>query len=311
MRILLLGGDGFLGRHAATALRALPAAELATAGRRPDHDLRLDLTSSQVEPLAADLARLAPAVVVNCAGAVAGSARHQSEVNARGPAVLAEALELACPTARLIHLGSGGEYGPGRDGGSLAETDQPSPTGIYGVTKLAGTLAVAESALDAVVLRIFNPVGPGSPAASLPGRLAAELAANPGGVVTVGDLSAYRDFVDARDVAAAVVAAALAATPLPRILNIAGGRARPVRAIAEGLVAAAGFTGRIEESGAGSARSAGVSWHQADIGAAERALGWRPRIALEQSLRDLWSDAQDQAPVPDPGGADPLVAGSR
>ncbi|GAB2687751.1 NAD-dependent epimerase/dehydratase family protein [Kitasatospora kifunensis] len=311
MRILLLGADGFLGRHIATALRALPAAELATAGRRPDHDLRLDLTTSQVKSLAADLARLSPALVVNCAGAVAGSARHQSEVNARGPAVLAEAVELACPTTRLIHLGSGGEYGPGQDGGSLTEQDQPRPTGIYGVTKLAGTLAVTESKLDAVVLRVFNPVGPGSPAASLPGRLAAELAANPGGVVTVGDLSAYRDFVDARDVADAVVAAALTTAPLPRILNIAGGRARPVRAIAEGLVAAAGFTGRIEESGAGSARSATVSWHQADITAAEQALAWRPRIPLDQSLRDLWTDVHGPAQVPDPGDADPLVAGTR
>ncbi|MGF1428800.1 NAD-dependent epimerase/dehydratase family protein [Kitasatospora sp. LaBMicrA B282] len=301
MKILLLGGDGFLGRHIADALRDVPAAELATAGRRPSHHLRVDLTNAQVEPLADDLARLAPDLVVNCAGAVAGSARHQSEVNARGPAVLVEALERACPKARLVHLGSGGEYGPADHGKPLKESDLPRPTGIYGATKLAGTFAVADSALDAVSLRVFNPVGPGASAASLPGKLAAEMAARPGGTVTVGDLSAFRDFVDARDLAAAVVAAATVEGPLPRILNISGGRAQPVRAIAEGLVAAAGFTGTIEESGAGSDRSASVSWHQGDISAAEQALDWRPRITLEQSLRDLWAGVS----------GDPQVAGTR
>ncbi|MFE0458159.1 NAD-dependent epimerase/dehydratase family protein [Kitasatospora sp. NPDC058965] len=288
MRILLLGGDGFLGRHVAAALRALPAAELRTAGRRPDHDLPLDLTSCQVEPLAAGLAALAPDVVVNCAGAVSGSALYQTEVNARGPAVLAEALQLARPAARLVHLGSAGEYGPTEHGSSLTEQSQPRPLGIYGVSKLAGTLAVAESALDAVVLRVFNPLGPGSPTASLPGRLAAELAAGTGEVITLGDLSAYRDFVDARDVATAVTAAVTAPGPLPRILNVAGGRAQPVRAVAEGLVAAAGFTGELAETGAGSARSAAVSWQQADISAAREALGWQPAHQLADSLRDLW-----------------------
>ncbi|WP_035847439.1 NAD-dependent epimerase/dehydratase family protein [Kitasatospora azatica] len=295
MRILLLGADGFLGRHVALALRALPAAELRTAGRRPDHDLHLDLTTCQVKELAADLASLAPAAVVNCAGAVSGSALHQTEVNARGPAVLAEAIQLACPTARLVHLGSAGEYGPAEPGSSLTELDQARPAGIYGVTKLAGTLAVAESAVDAVVLRVFNPVGPGAPAASLPGRLAAELAAGPGEAVTLGDLSAHRDFVDARDVAAAVVAAVLAPAPLPRILNIAGGRAQPVRAVAEGLVAAAGYTGRLAETGSGSERSAAVSWQQADISAATAALDWRPGFELADSLRDLWSSVTRDA----------------
>ncbi|GAA1269974.1 NAD-dependent epimerase/dehydratase family protein [Kitasatospora nipponensis] len=309
MRILLLGADGFLGRHIAEALLALPEADLVTGGRRATHRLAVDLTDVQVEPLAADLAELAPDLVVNCAGAVSGSARFQSEVNARGPAVLVEAIQLACPKARLIHLGSAGEYGPGEIGSSLTERSPASPSGVYGATKLAGTLAVAESALDAVVLRVFNPVGPGASSASLPGRLAAELVAHPDGLVTVGDLSAHRDFVDARDVARAVRAAALAPAPLPRILNIAGGRARPVRAIAEGLVTAAGFTGVLREDGAGSERSAAVSWQQADITAARSALDWQPTITLEQSLRDLW-EASTAAEL-DPSVPDTSAAGTR
>ncbi|MEE1783944.1 NAD(P)-dependent oxidoreductase [Streptomyces sp. SP17BM10] len=292
MRILLLGGDGFLGRHATAVLRSLPGATVLTAGRRPAHDLRLDLACAQPGPLGEELAALAPDAVVNFAGAVAGSAVKLAEVNARGPAVLCEALQLGAPKTRLVHIGSAGEYGVCEAGGSLSEEADARPVGVYGATKLAGSLAVAGSPLDAVVLRVFNPVGPGAPAGSLPGRLAAELrrVAPEGadGVVRVGDLSAHRDFVDARDIARAVGLAVAADRPLPRVLNLASGRAKPVRAIADGLVAAAGFTGRIDESGAGSERSAAVSWQQADVSAAARELGWHPETELTDTLRDLW-----------------------
>ncbi|MFD8083922.1 NAD-dependent epimerase/dehydratase family protein [Kitasatospora sp. NPDC059722] len=302
MRILLLGGDGFLGRHATAVLRSLPGATVLTAGRRPAHDLRLDLATAQPGPLGEELAALAPDVVVNFAGAVAGSAVKLAEVNARGPAVLCEALQLGAPKTRLVHIGSAGEYGVCETGSSLSEEADARPVGVYGATKLAGSLAVAGSPLDAVVLRVFNPVGPGAPAGSLPGRLAAELrrVAPEGtdGVVRVGDLSAHRDFVDARDIARAVGLAAAADRPLPRVLNLASGRARPVRAIADGLVAAAGFTGRIDESGAGSERSAAVSWQQADVSAAARELGWHPETDLADTLRDLWlSTGPGPAPV--------------
>ena len=296
MRILLLGADGFLGRHAAAALRDLPGATVLTGGRRPSHDLAVDLATAAPGALADRLGQLSVDVVVNFAGAVSGSAVTLSEVNARGPAVLCGAPSRSASQARLVHIGSAGEYGVCDPGSSLAEDAQARPVGVYGATKLAGSLAVAGSALDAVVLRVFNPVGPGSPAGSLPGRLAAELRrAAPGGVVEVGDLSAYRDFVDARDIARAVALTVRADRPLPRVLNLAGGQAQQVRAIADGLVAAAAFDGRIDESGAGSERSAAVSWQQADISLAAQELGWKPEITLGDTLRDLWLSTEPAA----------------
>jgi nucleoside-diphosphate-sugar epimerase len=296
VRILLLGADGFLGRHAVTALRELPGATVLTGGRRPTHDLAVDLATAGPGALADRLGQLSVDVVVNFAGAVSGSAVTLSEVNARGPAVLCEALREGAPQARLVHIGSAGEYGVCDPGSSLAETAQARPVGVYGATKLAGSLAVAGSALDAVVLRVFNPVGPGSPAGSLPGRLAGELRrAEPGGVVEVGDLSAYRDFVDARDIARAVALTVQADRPLPRVVNLASGQAQQVRAIADGLARAAGFDGRIDESGAGSERSAAVSWQQADISLAAQELGWKPEISLGDTLRDLWLSTEPAA----------------
>ncbi|MEU1308171.1 NAD-dependent epimerase/dehydratase family protein [Streptomyces cinnamoneus] len=303
MRILVLGATGFLGRHAAAHLRALPGVRVLGGGRAPGSALPVDLATTAPDRLAAVLREAAPDAVVNCAGAVGGNPLTLTAVNARGPAALCEALHAAAPDARLVHLGSAAEYGPADGHRPVTETDPARPLGLYGASKLAGTLAVTASGLDAVVLRVFNPVGPGAPPASLPGRLATELhRARPGGRVRTGDLSAHRDFVDARDVADAVVCAVTAPRPLPGVLNIGSGTARPVRAVAEGLLHAAGLDGpggvRIDEDGDGSPRSAAVPWQQADITAAGRALDWAPRHRLEDSLADLWAAAAGRPAEP-------------
>ncbi|GAA3290566.1 hypothetical protein GCM10020295_05320 [Streptomyces cinereospinus] len=212
MRILVLGATGYLGGHVAERLRALPGTRLLVGGRAPDADVPLDLASDRPRDLAEALASAAPDAVVNCAGATGGDAVTLAEVNARGPAVLCAALRSAAPAARLVHLGSAAEYGPGVPGRPVTESDPAGPAGPYGATKLAGTVAVMASGLDAVVLRVGNPVGPGAPPTGLPGRVAALLAQagdDPDATLRLGDLSAHRDFVDVRDVArAAQVAAA-------------------------------------------------------------------------------------------------------
>ncbi|MGW6967026.1 NAD-dependent epimerase/dehydratase family protein [Streptomyces zaomyceticus] len=310
MRILVLGAGGYLGGHVTERLRVLPDTHLLVGGRSPAADVTVDLASDSPYELARALAKAAPDAVVNCAGAVGGDAVTLTEVNARGPAVLCAALREAAPSARLVHLGSAAEYGPGTIGRRVTESETPGPAGLYGATKLAGTLAVSASGLDSVVLRVGNPVGAGAPPAGLPGRVTALLAeaeAEEAGVgaggdaygsgdgpgaaeLRLGDLSAYRDFVDARDVARAVELAAVTPGPLPPVLNVGGGEALPVRELVRRLAGVAGFRGRIVEAdGAGSARSAQVSWQCSDITAARLALGWRPVHSLDASLDALWS----------------------
>jgi nucleoside-diphosphate-sugar epimerase len=294
MRILVLGFTGYLGAHVVARLRARPGALVIGGGRSPAADFDVDLARVRPERLAKTLASAAPDTVVNCAGATGGDAVTLAEVNTRGPAVLCAALREAAPAARLVHLGSAAEYGPGTPDVPVTESAPTRPVGPYGATKLAGTVAVTASGLDAVVLRVGNPVGPGAPPTGLPGRIAAllrEAGSGPEAVLRLGDLSAFRDFVDVRDVARAAVLAATAPGPLPPVLNIGGGGAVPVRDLVRNLAALAGFRGRIEEStasAAGSARSAQVSWQCSDITAAEQALGWRPAHSLDDALTALW-----------------------
>ncbi|MFJ4782468.1 NAD-dependent epimerase/dehydratase family protein [Streptomyces sp. NPDC088794] len=292
MRILVLGFTGYLGGHVAGHLRTLTGVRVLGGGRSPAAEFGIDLATARADDLARALADAAPDAVINCAGTTGGDAVTLAEVNSRGPAVLCAALRKAAPTARLIHLGSAAEYGPGAPDVKVTESAATRPVAVYGATKLAGTVAVTTSGLDAVVLRVGNPVGAGAPAAGLPGRVAGLLRAaghDPGAVIRLGDLSAYRDFVDARDVARAAALAVSSPRALPGILNIGGGQATPVRDLVHTLARVSGFRGRIEENGGGSARSGEVSWQCSDITAAEEALGWRPSYPLDDSLTALWT----------------------
>lgn len=296
MRIMIIGAGGFLGRHAWD--RAMAAGfEVCTAGRSAlpgsPHHQPMDLARDDPDQVAARLAAAAPDVVVNCAGATAGDPDVLAAVNITGTYTLVQAMLGTGRPARLVHLGSAAEYGYSEPGVPVTESALPRPAGVYGATKLAGTRLVQlarAAGLDAVVLRVFNPVGPGAPEESMPGRLAAELrrALARGTDVRLGSLGAVRDFVDARDVADAVLAAVRGPMLPHPVLNIGSGRGVPVRALAKELVVISGYPGVIHEDAPGSARSAGVMWQEANISCALADLGWRPQRDLTCSLGDLW-----------------------
>ncbi len=303
MRLLILGASGFLGGHVWRRADAA-GADVATAGRArlpgsPAHH-QVDLAAIEPARVAEIIASVRPDAIANCAGVTTGGPDVLAAANITGTATLVRAMLLAGTPARLVHLGSAAEYGGAEPGTALDESAPPHPGAPYGVTKLAGTRLVETgrtAGLDAVVLRVFNPVGAGAPESGLPGRVAAQLrqALASGGDIRLGPLDAVRDFVDARDVAAAVLAAA-AVPALPHaVLNIGSGIGVSARALVKELVSVTGYAGPVHEDSAGSARSGDLDWQQADIGLARQDLGWQPRHDLSASLADLWEAGCDQA----------------
>jgi nucleoside-diphosphate-sugar epimerase len=113
--------------------------------------------------------------------------------------------------------------------------------------------------------------------------------ADGGREITLAALGAYRDFVDVRDVAAAVAAAVLAPALPARVFNIASGRAVPAREAVRLLAEAAGYTGEVHERGQGPARSSAVTWMRGDISQARRVLGWTPAHDLADAVKEVWT----------------------
>ncbi|MEU5507778.1 NAD-dependent epimerase/dehydratase family protein [Streptomyces fungicidicus] len=248
MRVLLIGANGYIGRFVADRLLADPAVQLTALGRGDDADVRFDLATGSPGALTRFLDAVHPGVVVNCAGTTRGGARDLTRHNTVAVATVCEALRRSGCGARLVQIGCGSEYGPSQPGSSTAEDAVPRPGGPYGVSKLAATELVLGSGLDAVVLRVFSPVGPGTPAGSPLGRLAEAMrrAMQSGdGELKLGGLGTQRDFIDVRDVARAVHAASLSAAQ--GVINIGSGRAVRLRDAAGILARVAGYGGTLNE----------------------------------------------------------------
>ncbi|PTA46289.1 NAD(P)-dependent oxidoreductase [Micromonospora sp. RP3T] len=310
MRILLFGASGFLGRH----IRARLAAEATV--RAPERR-EFDLVAADEAAVTALLRRERPDAVVNAAGRIVGSDQDFLLAHAVVTAKLVAAMEAATPHARLVRVGSAAEYGPVEPGRPVREDDRAEPIGGYGLSHLTATrlcaLAAADGRLDTVVLRVFNPLGPGMPAGNLLGRAAATIRAaleRGDAQVALGLHDTYRDFVDVRDVSAAVAAALRAERLDARVCNVGSGCAVPTAQVVRLLADLAGFTGDLVPGRfvPGAARSAAVSWMCADLTRSSRALGWSPRYDLADSLASVWADCLGPAAL-SAAAPSPRVAG--
>lgn len=286
-RVLLFGGSGFLGGKVAAELTG--RVELVQAGRRSA--LRHDLVNDGVGKLTTLVREIKPDVVVNCTGALSGSAADLVSANVLTTAHLLDAISAAAPAARLVVLGSAGEYGVVPPGTPVTEDSPTVPVAAYGVTKLAATSMAVASTVDAVALRVFNPIGPGIGADTVLGRAAASIrtALHHGETkIRLGPLDSYRDFVDVRDVATAI-AAVVHADEVPHpVLNVGSGHAVLIRDAVKLLAEVAGFDGEISEADPPVNRSGAVTWIAADITRITTDLGWRPAHDLRTSVASVY-----------------------
>jgi mannose-1-phosphate guanylyltransferase len=295
-RVLVVGSSGFLGRSVVAEFATRPDLDVTCLDRSGDSGpgfptISLDLARTSALELERLLRRLQPTAVINCAGAITGDMADLAAANIGLVGTLVSAIEASGTGARLVHFGSSAEYGPGTPGTPLDETAVPQPTSNYAVSKLAGTETVLSAAssgrISAVVLRPFNPVGPGASRASLTGRVLAELnrVRLEGGPMRLGPLGAVRDFVDVRDVASATARAALLPGDITGVFNVARGQAVTARHLVTALCREAGYTGDIVEDLDASERSGAVDWQCADITRARIALGWYPAQEIDDIAR--------------------------
>jgi len=209
---------------------------------------------------------------------------------------LLQALADAGRPARVIIAASSAEYGAA-GGARRAREDSPlEPVTLYGSCKLSQTFAAlsfSRGPLEVLAARIFNVLGPGTPETLAPGAFARQIARVADGrqppEIAVGDLSPRRDYVDARDVAAALETIARRGRA-GECYNVGSGRSRPMSAVVRGLARAAGVQVALRVDPA-RCRPSEVRDLAADTRRL-RSLGWAPRIPIARSLADTlawWS----------------------
>lgn len=303
-RVVVLGGTGWVGRQVCARFTRLGHHVVVVArhpGREvPCHEfVPLDLTAAGTARLGEVLRETAADVVVNATdGANANDGWDRSDADLKRSNVdlvdtLLDAIARSPRRLRLVHVGTIHEYGPVPAGTVIDESVPPRPVTAYARTKLAGSTAVLEATasgrVDGVVLRAVNVCGPWPSSASLPGKLLTMLnEAARTGRMPIAVAPASRDFVDVRDLAAAVQKAA-ERPGTAGVFNIGSGVAVPLRRLVALFVTGAGFPESIiEEDRAGTVTSLGGAWTLAGIRRARQELDWVPRITLADSLREMW-----------------------
>jgi nucleoside-diphosphate-sugar epimerase len=156
MRILLIGGRGFLGKYVQKELQRI-GIECISAGRNAENDIILDLLSK--DSVHQSLLSIKPEIVINMAGAFENEPGSKLEVNSIGPSNLISSLVGVPNLPKLVHIGSATEPRINEETGYFESQ--------YSRTKYIGTrdvhVAIEARQIQGKIIRVHNCYGIGQP----------------------------------------------------------------------------------------------------------------------------------------------------
>jgi UDP-glucose 4-epimerase len=300
VRALVTGGAGFIGSNLVRALltrgddvRVLDNFSTGNRDNLAGLEHEVDLVEGDLRSYERVHAAVRGVEVVYHQGALPSVPRSVQDpltttaVNVEGTLnVLLAARDEA--VRRVVNASSSSVYG---NGGDLprSESQLPDPISPYAVAKLAAerfcTSFSRVYSMEIVSLRYFNVFGPRQDplsqyAAVVPRFIRAVAAGAP--VTVYGDGEQSRDFTYVDNVVASNLLAADAATVSGEIVNVATGRSVTVNELADAI---GRLLDRPVEKSYEPEREADVRASWADLGGAQRLLGYAPQVELEQGLR--------------------------
>ena len=300
MKILVTGGAGFIGSHLAEALvgrgHTVRVLDNFYSGKRGN----LRPVKGDVEVLRGDCAD--PAAARRAAQGM-DAVFHEAAIpsvarSVADPALSHRANATATLTMlvaardrgvrRFIYAGSSSVYG---DAKQLPKREdmEPRPLSPYAVGKLVGEhyLRIFHDlyGLETLTLRYFNVYGPrqnaGSPYSGVISLFVTALLAGKKPVI-YGDGLQSRDFTYVADVVQGNLRALTARGLEGQHVNVATGHRVTLRQLLEALGKEIGVSARAEMR---PSRAGDIRHSLADISAAHRLLGYRPKVDFETGLR--------------------------
>lgn len=298
MKALVTGASGFVGRHLVAHLQR--SGDEVVECDRTDAPGSLGVDITDAPAVTALLDGLKPEVVYHLAGwaDVGGSWKSPVEAfrtNAEGTLnVLSAAIDAG--VGRVLAVSSADVYGAVAEAELPLTEDSPlRPASPYAASKVAadflGLQAWLGRGLPVLRVRAFNHLGPGQTDKFVAAALASRIARNEeegGEVVTIGNLSARRDFTDVRDVVRAYRLLMEHGSP-GEVYNVCSGRDVAVQELADQLIAMARLPMRFETDPE-LLRPVDVPVLRGDHARLSRTTGWQPEIPLDQTLADLLDD---------------------
>jgi len=303
MKILVLGGFGFIGAHVVDSLlaRGHQVRVLEWPGRRP-HELVLprwsDVELVEGDFLAVDTLATAlhgVEVVIHLVWTVLPEQSNEDPIHDVESNVVGTVRMLALArrhrVRKVVFSSSGGIVYGRAQSIPIAEDHRTEPLCSYGITKLAVEkyleLSRQRGDLDYTVLRCSNPYGEGQDGRRPQGAVGVFLARLAEGkpISIWGDGLVIRDYVYVKDVAEAFVLATEMDTQ-SRVFNVGSGTGTSLNELVKIM---ADVTGIAPEVTYGPARSLDVPVNVLDVSLARRELGWVPHTGLVDGIGRTWS----------------------
>lgn len=297
-RILITGGAGFIGSHIAEELHeeneVLVLDDLTSGHRRNLEGMDVELVEGSIRDADKVHEVMEGVDYVFHEAAIASVPKSiadpiaTNQVNVCGTLrVLIEARE--AKVRKVVFASSSAVYGDASTE-VKREDDPPMPISPYAVTKLAGEMYCRNFwlnyGLPTCSLRYFNVYGPRQDlssdyAAVIPRFLDAAKKDLP--LVIHGDGQQTRDFVYVKDVVQANILAAMDQRHHGEVFNVATGNKVSVNQLADLILRLTGKEADGRRS-YGCQRKGDIRHSLADIGKAQRDLGYKPAFDIERGL---------------------------
>lgn len=310
MKTLIIGGAGFVGGYLIRELNAAGHQVYATCLENESitGDCRVyNLDITDADAASSVIGDIQPDVIYHLAAqsSVALSWKKPqltADINVIGTINVLEAVRNSDKKdIRLLLIGSGEEYGFIRPGACPISEDEPlNPGNIYAATKacqgMLGEIYARAYDMDIVMVRAFNHSGPEQLPVFVISDFCRQISQIEKGdapaVMSVGNLSARRDFTDVRDVVRAY--RLLSEKGISgRTYNVGRGKAVEIQYI---LDTALGFSAADIEVKQDPARmrASDIPVIEPDVSKIYEDTGWKAEISMEKTIKDTlnyWRNA--------------------